>query len=274
MKEKFNISGMTCAACVAHVQKAVESLEGTDNVNVNLLTNSMTLDLDTSRTVVADVIDAVERAGYGASAAGNEPTKSRKSNTIRENFDKETKALIPKGTLFDGGNDKNGKKRVYVSDFDIIVNKSQICQIKTLTTNLREDKSRVKDKNITSMTVQDNVLSDSTFHKAEIGFALSSPMFYLADGDRTIDIRLRNIDSSMLIEKYVDDIANRRKSLVSTGDRSAKIRTYNFPQGRVTDHRIGFTTHDMQGFLGGNIQEMIDALTVAENAEKLKETEL
>lgn len=52
MKEKFNISGMTCAACVAHVQKAVESLEGTDNVNVNLLTNSMTLDLDTSRTVV------------------------------------------------------------------------------------------------------------------------------------------------------------------------------------------------------------------------------
>lgn len=93
MKEKFNISGMTCAACVAHVQKAVESLEGTDNVNVNLLTNSMTLDLNTSRTVVADVIDAVERAGYGASVAGNEPTKSRKSNTIRENFDKETKAL-------------------------------------------------------------------------------------------------------------------------------------------------------------------------------------
>ena len=64
MKEKFNISGMTCAACVAHVQKAVENLEGTENVNVNLLTNSMTLDLDTSRTVVADVIDAVERAGF------------------------------------------------------------------------------------------------------------------------------------------------------------------------------------------------------------------
>ena len=75
-------------------------------------------------------------------------------------------------------------------------------------------------------------------------------------------------------QKYVDDIANRRKSLVSTGDRSAKIRTYNFPQGRVTDHRIGFTTHDLQGFLNGNIQPMIDALTVAENAEKLKESEL
>ena len=75
-------------------------------------------------------------------------------------------------------------------------------------------------------------------------------------------------------QKYVDDIASRRKSLVSTGDRSAKIRTYNFPQGRVTDHRIGYTTHDLSGFLGGDIQDMIDALTVAENAEKLKESEL
>ncbi len=75
-------------------------------------------------------------------------------------------------------------------------------------------------------------------------------------------------------QKYVDDIASRRKSLVSTGDRSAKIRTYNFPQGRVTDHRIGFTTHDLSGFLGGNIQDMIDALTIAENSERMKEAEL
>ena len=75
-------------------------------------------------------------------------------------------------------------------------------------------------------------------------------------------------------QKYMDDIASRRKSLVSTGDRSAKIRTYNFPQGRVTDHRIGYTTHDLQGFLGGDIQSMIDALTVAENAERMKESEL
>lgn len=74
--------------------------------------------------------------------------------------------------------------------------------------------------------------------------------------------------------KYVNDIASRRKSLVSTGDRSAKIRTYNFPQGRVTDHRIGYTTHDLQGFLNGNIQDMIDALIIAENAEKLKESEI
>ena len=78
----------------------------------------------------------------------------------------------------------------------------------------------------------------------------------------------------LMHQKYMDDIASRRKSLVSTGDRSAKIRTYNFPQGRVTDHRIGYTTHDLQGFLGGDIQPMIDALTVAENAERMKETEL
>lgn len=86
--------------------------------------------------------------------------------------------------------------------------------------------------------------------------------------------RLRTFIYDREHQKYVDDIANRRKSLVSTGDRSAKIRTYNYPQGRVTDHRIGYTTHDLQGFLNGNIQEMIDALTVAENAEKLKDSEL
>ena len=86
--------------------------------------------------------------------------------------------------------------------------------------------------------------------------------------------RLRTFIYDREHQKYVDDIASRRKSLVSTGDRSAKIRTYNYPQGRVTDHRIGFTTHDLQGFIAGDIQAMIDALTVAENSEKLKESEL
>ena len=86
--------------------------------------------------------------------------------------------------------------------------------------------------------------------------------------------RLRTYIYDREHQKYMDDIANRRKTLVSTGDRSAKIRTYNFPQGRVTDHRIGFTTHDLNGFLGGDIQQMIDALTVAENAERMKEAEL
>ena len=86
--------------------------------------------------------------------------------------------------------------------------------------------------------------------------------------------RLRTFIYDKEHQKYIDEIASRRKTLVSTGDRSAKIRTYNFPQGRVTDHRIGYTTHDLQGFLGGDIQDMIDALTVAENAERMKEAEL
>ena len=86
--------------------------------------------------------------------------------------------------------------------------------------------------------------------------------------------RLRTFIYDREHQKYIDDIASRRKTLVSTGDRSAKIRTYNFPQGRVTDHRIGYTTHDLSGFLDGNIQDMIDALTVAENAERMKEAEL
>ena len=75
-------------------------------------------------------------------------------------------------------------------------------------------------------------------------------------------------------QKYVDDIAARRKTMVSTGDRSAKIRTYNYPQGRITDHRIGYTVYNLQAFMDGDIQGVIDALTVAENAERLKEAEL
>ena len=59
--------------------------------------------------------------------------------------------------------------------------------------------------------------------------------------------------------------------MVSTGDRSAKIRTYNYPQSRVTDHRIGWSTYNLPGFMDGNIQECIDQLTIAENAERLKE---
>jgi peptide chain release factor 1 len=86
--------------------------------------------------------------------------------------------------------------------------------------------------------------------------------------------RLRTFIYDREHQKYIDDIANRRKTLVSTGDRSAKIRTYNYPQGRVTDHRIGYTIHDLTGFMNGNIQDCIDHLTVAENAERMKESEL
>ena len=75
-------------------------------------------------------------------------------------------------------------------------------------------------------------------------------------------------------QKYIDDIAARRKTMVSTGDRSAKIRTYNYPQGRITDHRIGYTIYNLTAFMDGDIQGVIDALQVAENAERMKESEL
>jgi len=71
------------------------------------------------------------------------------------------------------------------------------------------------------------------------------------------------------VRKAEEAISHLRKSLVSTGDRSAKIRTYNFPQGRVTDHRIGLTVYNLDNVLNGEIQEFLDALQFAENAEKL-----
>jgi peptide chain release factor 1 len=71
------------------------------------------------------------------------------------------------------------------------------------------------------------------------------------------------------VRKQEDEIARHRKSLVSSGDRSAKIRTYNFPQGRVTDHRIGVTLYNLAEVLNGEISQLIDALQFAENAEKL-----
>ncbi len=71
------------------------------------------------------------------------------------------------------------------------------------------------------------------------------------------------------VRKQEEEISRHRKSLVSTGDRSAKIRTYNFPQGRVTDHRIGLTVYNLGDVLNGNISEFIDALQFAENAEKI-----
>jgi peptide chain release factor 1 len=82
--------------------------------------------------------------------------------------------------------------------------------------------------------------------------------------------RLYNLE----YQKYLDDISHRRKTMVSTGDRSAKIRTYNYPQGRMTDHRINLTIYNLPSILDGNIQEIIDKLQMAENAERLKESVL
>mgnify|MGYP002515500700 FL=1 len=86
--------------------------------------------------------------------------------------------------------------------------------------------------------------------------------------------RLRTFIYDKEHQKSLDDIASRRKTMVSTGDRSAKIRTYNYPQGRVTDHRIGYTIYNLPAFMDGQIQDCIDHLIVAENAERLRESEL
>lgn len=86
--------------------------------------------------------------------------------------------------------------------------------------------------------------------------------------------RLRTFIYDKEHRKYIDDIASRRKTLVSTGDRSAKIRTYNYPQGRITDHRINYTIYNLPAFMDGDIQDCIDHLIVAENAERMKEAEL
>ena len=93
--------------------------------------------------------------------------------------------------------------------------------------------------------------------------------------------QLKNYDKAMSVlrtriyeleyQKYLDDVSSKRKTMVSTGDRSAKIRTYNWPQGRITDHRINLTIYNLQSVIDGNIQELIDKLQLAENAERLKE---
>lgn len=95
--------------------------------------------------------------------------------------------------------------------------------------------------------------------------------------------QLKNLDKAMKVlrsriyeleyAKYMDEISSKRKTMVSSGDRSAKIRTYNYPQGRVTDHRIGLTLYNLTSIVNGDIQEIIDKLQVAENYERLKEQE-
>jgi peptide chain release factor 1 len=85
---------------------------------------------------------------------------------------------------------------------------------------------------------------------------------------RELRTRLYNLE----YQKYLDEISHRRKTMVSTGDRSAKIRTYNYPQGRMTDHRINLTMYNLMSILDGNIEDIIDKLQMAENAERLKES--
>ncbi len=92
----------------------------------------------------------------------------------------------------------------------------------------------------------------------------------LKNFDRALEelrTRLYNLEH----QKYLDGIAAKRRTMVSTGDRSAKIRTYNYPQGRVTDHRINWSMYNLPVFMDGDIQACIDQLTIAENAERLKD---
>jgi peptide chain release factor 1 len=77
----------------------------------------------------------------------------------------------------------------------------------------------------------------------------------------------------MELEKQRSEIAEERKSQVGTGDRSERIRTYNYPQSRITDHRIGFTAYKFDAFLDGDLDEMLDALITADHAEKLQASE-
>jgi len=91
----------------------------------------------------------------------------------------------------------------------------------------------------------------------------------LKNYDKALKV-LRSRIYEIELQKKLEEDAKHRKSMVSSGDRSAKIRTYNYPQGRVTEHRIGLTKYNLQATIGGDIQEFIDELQIAENAEKLK----
>ncbi|MEN8201879.1 MAG: peptide chain release factor 1 [Bacteroidota bacterium] len=94
--------------------------------------------------------------------------------------------------------------------------------------------------------------------------------------------QLKNLDKAMKelktrlynleYQRRMDEISSQRKTMVSSGDRSAKIRTYNYPQGRVTDHRINLTLYNLQSIINGDLEEVLDKLQMAENAERLKES--
>ena len=88
--------------------------------------------------------------------------------------------------------------------------------------------------------------------------------------DKAMKILKTRLYDKMISEQH-SEIAEARRSQVGTGDRSERIRTYNFPQGRVTDHRINVTTHRLENFLNGDIDEMIDSLITTDQAEKLKQ---
>jgi peptide chain release factor 1 len=92
----------------------------------------------------------------------------------------------------------------------------------------------------------------------------------LKNYDKALQV-LRSRVYEMELQKHLAETSKKRKTMVSTGDRSAKVRTYNYPQGRLTEHRIGLTIYNLPGVLNGDLQEILESLQFAENAEKLKE---
>ena len=96
---------------------------------------------------------------------------------------------------------------------------------------------------------------------------------FLKNLDKALKV-LRGRIYDIELKKHNDAVGAQRKSMVGSGDRSDKIRTYNYPQGRVTDHRIGYSQHNLPTVMDGEIGEFIEQLSIAENAERLKEGEV
>lgn len=100
--------------------------------------------------------------------------------------------------------------------------------------------------------------------------AIQDEKSQLKNAEKAMKI-LRNRIFELEYQKYLDEVSSKRKTMVATGDRSAKVRTYNYPQNRVTDHRINYTMYNLTGFMDGDVLGLIEALQTAENAERLKE---